>query len=126
MVLLWVPNPLRVRNGWSYQCAVSQGNLCYESIANIDCRADGSKTLEQFVAAAAKVNSTVAPSTVQGGVKGSASNGTSAGTSTSTATTSSASASSTGNAGVETRGSVQWGLFAITGLVAAGVGSLIV
>ena len=76
-------------------------------------RADGSKTIEQFVAAAAKVDTTVAPSKVQGGVLGAAS------------AVVAPSSTATGNAGVESRGGIQWTFLGLTGLMAAGVGGLI-
>lgn len=72
------------------------------------CSADGSKTIAEYITAAKLVNTTVAPKTVQGG------------------TVQLATAVKATSAGVEARGSMQWGLLALTGAVAAGVGSLIV
>ncbi|KAK0122473.1 hypothetical protein ONS95_010705 [Cadophora gregata] len=88
--------------------------------------ADGSRTIEQYQAAAANVNETVAPKTVQGGTVGPAqaqSSGTASGTASGT---SSASPTATGNAAVEARGAVSWSLFALTGVAALGFGGLIV
>jgi hypothetical protein len=67
--------------------------------------------------AAANVSGTVAPTTVQGLVQG---------TLSSTSTSSSATTSATKNAGVEARGGVRWTALALTGVVAAGFGGLIV
>jgi hypothetical protein len=85
-----------------------------------------------YQAAAAKVSNPTSPSVVQGGVIGpvkaaTAATQSSAGSSspTTSATTSSSSAA-VGNAGVESRGGVQWVVLAITGIIAVGFGSLIV
>lgn len=78
-------------------------------------------TVEQFAQAAATAPSVSAPRTASGGVVGAAATEASA-----SATQSTASPSSTGNAGVESRGSVQWVMFGFTGVVAALFGSLIV
>ncbi|KAH8590165.1 Cupredoxin [Bisporella sp. PMI_857] len=75
---------------------------------------DGSKTVAQFISAAAEINETVAPTVVQGGFVGPAS------------AVSVPSSNSTGNAGVESRGSVQWGLLGMTAMMAAGFGGLII
>jgi hypothetical protein len=74
-----------------------------------------------FKSAAANVGTTVAPKTVQGGVIGAQADVQGTGT----AAGSSPSKTTTPNAGTESRGSVQWTLLGLTGLVAAGVGSLI-
>ncbi|KAE8447355.1 hypothetical protein EG329_010913 [Mollisiaceae sp. DMI_Dod_QoI] len=84
---------------------------------------NSNKTIEAYIAAAANVGSTVAPSTVQGGVIGPAKAASSSGTSTSS---SSSSTSSSKSAGIETRGAVRWVLLGFTGAVAVGVGSLMV
>jgi hypothetical protein len=88
-------------------------------------RSDGSQTLAQYQAAAAKVsNAPAAPSVVQGGTFGPAK---AAGTGSSTSSAASTSATkSAGVRGLETGGSVQWVLMALTGLVAVGVGSLVI
>ncbi|KAF8861458.1 Cupredoxin [Acephala macrosclerotiorum] len=96
----------------------------------INQAANSSKTIEAYISAAASVNATVAPATVQGGVIGAAKAGSSSsstGTGTGTATGSSSTSTATGkNAGTETRGSVRWLLLGFTGAVAVGVGSLMV
>jgi len=86
---------------------------------------DGSKTVAMFAETAKGVNGTVAPKIVQGGFKGAAS---AVPSPTGSATTSSSTSSSTGkpNAGVESRGAIRWGLLGLTGVVAAGVSSLII
>jgi hypothetical protein len=85
---------------------------------------DGSKTLDMYQAAAAKVANSVAPATVQGGVLGPAA---AVNQATGSSTSSSASSSSTSkNAGVEAKGRVKWFVLVITGVVAVGVSSLIV
>lgn len=86
---------------------------------------DGSQTLAQYKAAAAKVsNAPAAPSVVQGGTIGPAK---AAGTGSSTSSAASASATkSAGVRGLEIGGSVQWALMALTGLVAVGVGNLVI
>ena len=86
-------------------------------------RSDGSATLTQYVAAAAKVSNPPAPSVVQGGSVGPA-KAASTGSSTSSAATTSATKSA-GMRGVETGGSAQWVIMALTGFLAVGVGSLI-
>ncbi|KAH7413467.1 Cupredoxin [Cadophora sp. MPI-SDFR-AT-0126] len=86
--------------------------------------ADGSRTIEQYQAAAANVSQTVAPTKVQGGTVGPA-KAQSSGSSTSS-TSSSASPTSSGSAAVEARGAVSWSLFALTGVAALGFGGLIV
>ncbi|KAH6717560.1 Cupredoxin [Leptodontidium sp. MPI-SDFR-AT-0119] len=86
--------------------------------------ADGSKTIEQYVAAAANVNATVAPSKVQGGTLGPAKAQSSG--STTSSTTSSPSATASGSAAVEARGGVSWTMFALTGFAAMGFGGLII
>jgi len=85
--------------------------------------ADGSKTIDQFKAAAAKVAKTVPPSATQGGVIAPQSEV--SGTGSATSGSPSSTSSTKPNAGVESRGGVQWLLLGITGLVAAGFGSLI-
>jgi len=87
--------------------------------------ADGSKTIDMFKAAAANVSTTVAPKTVQGGTKQPAADVTGSGTVSGSSTSSTPSSSSKPNAGVESRGGIQWALLGLTGLIAAGVGSLI-
>jgi hypothetical protein len=67
--------------------------------------------------AAAQVQNTVAPTTVQGLVEG---------TLSSTSTSSSATNSPTKNAGVEARGGVKWTALGLTGVMAAGFGGLII
>jgi len=106
---------------WFY-CAVP--THCKLGMAGvINAPSDGSKTLAMYQAAAANVANSVAPATVQGGVLGPAA-AVSQGTGSSTS--SSASSSSTSkNAGVETRGRVEWFVLVITGVVAVGVSSLI-
>jgi len=70
---------------------------------------DGSQTLAEYQAAGAKVQNSVSPPTVQGGVIGPAK----------AATTSSSSASPTKkSAGVSARGGVQWVVMAMMGAVA--------
>jgi len=77
---------------------------------------DGSATLAQYQAAAAKVANSVAPASVQGGVLGPVKAATTSGSSGSAA-------SPTGkSAGVSSRGGVQWVVIAMTGAVAIGVG----
>jgi hypothetical protein len=85
-------------------------------------RADGSKTLAMYQAAAMNA-STVAPTKVQGLVQGSLSSSTTSSTSSSAP---SPSTSSTKNAGVEARGGVRWTALGLTGVVAAGFGGLII
>ncbi|PVH80877.1 Cupredoxin [Cadophora sp. DSE1049] len=84
--------------------------------------ADGSKTIEQYQAAAANVSQTVAPTKVQGGTLGAAQ----AQSSGSATTSTTSSPTSTGNAAVEARGAVSWSLFALTGVAALGFGGLII
>ncbi|KAG4434040.1 hypothetical protein IFR05_010462 [Cadophora sp. M221] len=86
--------------------------------------ADGSKTIAQYVAAAANVSATVAPSKVQGGTLGPA-KAQSSGSATASTTTS-ASPTASGNAAVEARGGLSWTMFALTGVAAMGFGGLIV
>ncbi len=86
-------------------------------------RADGSKTLAMYQEAAANA-STVAPSKVQGLVQGTLSSSTTS--STSSITSASASSIPTKNAGVEARGGVRWTALGLTGVVAAGIGGLII
>ena len=64
---------------------------------------------------------------MQGGVIGSAAS-VSSGTSSSTgsSTSSGATPSATKNAGIEARGGAKWALMALTGVVAVGMGSLMV
>jgi len=89
--------------------------------------ADGSKTIDEFKAAAAKVSNTVAPTIVQGGTKQPVADVKGSGTvsSSSSSTSSTSTSTSKPNAGVESRGGVKWALLAVTGLIAAGVSSLI-
>jgi hypothetical protein len=63
------------------------------------------------------VGKTTIPGTVQGGSIGSAS-------SVSSGTSSGATPSATKNAGIENRGGAMWALMALTGVVAVGMGSL--
>jgi len=92
--------------------------------AVINAPSDGSKTLAMYQTAAKNVQNSVAPATVQGGTLGPAAAVNQGGSSSAS---SSASASSTAkSAGVEARGGVKWFVVALTGLVAVGVGSLIV
>ena len=78
------------------------------------------KTLAMYQANA-KTATSVIPSTVQGLSQGTLSSG-----STTSATSSGATPSPTKSAGVEARGGVKWTVVAITGVVAAVFGSLIV
>lgn len=87
-------------------------NSIVKLCSNISFSADGSKTVEQYIAAAAKVGSTVAPSKAQGGILGPAS------------AVVVPSSTPTG-AGVEARGSFRWGL-SLTGLLAVAVAGLII
>jgi hypothetical protein len=84
-------------------------------------RADGSKTLAMYQAAAMNA-STVAPTKVQGLVQGSLSSS----TASSTSSSASSSTTPTKNAGVEARGGVRWTALGLTGVVAAGFGGLII
>ncbi|KAH7370901.1 Cupredoxin [Rhexocercosporidium sp. MPI-PUGE-AT-0058] len=84
--------------------------------------ADGSKTIEQYIAAAANATSS-APSKVQGGTLGPA-KAQSSGSPTGS-TTSSPSPTASGSAAVEARGGVSWTMFALTGFAAMGFGGLI-
>lgn len=90
---------------------------------NCHYRSDGSATLAQYVAAAAKVSNPPAPSVVQGGSVGPV-KAASTGSSTSSAATTSPTKSA-GMKGVETGRDAQWVVMALTGLLAVGVGSLI-
>jgi len=83
----------------------------------------GGNTLEAFAAAAKTVNATVATTGVRGGIVEDASKVSSA---PSTTSSSPAASSSKAGAAVEARGSIQWGLLVLTGLVAAGFGGLII
>ncbi|KUJ08953.1 Cupredoxin [Mollisia scopiformis] len=103
---------------------------CEQGMAGVINQATtGTKTLDAYIAAAANVNSTVAPSNVQGGVIAAALAGSSTGTSSTTGTSTSTSSTSTStskSAGVETKGAIRWMLLGFTGAVAVGVGSLMV
>jgi len=101
---------------WFY-CA-TPGHCQKGMVGVINAPSDGSKTFDMFKAAAVGA-STVAPNHVQGGVLGaqSAVQGSTTGSSPSSTTTR--------NAGIESRGVVRWTLLGVTGLVAAGIGSLI-
>jgi plastocyanin len=84
----------------------------------INAPTDGSQTLAQYQAAAAKAGSSVAPANVQGGVIGPVKAATTSG---------SASASPTGkSAGVSIRGGIPWVIIALTGAVAIGVGRSVI
>jgi len=86
----------------------------------------GNDTIAAYIANAAQAT-TQAPATIQGGVIGPAKVVTQSTSATSSSTSSAASTSSTAkSAGVEARGGVKWVVLAITGVVAAAVGSLIV
>ncbi|KAL2066729.1 hypothetical protein VTL71DRAFT_2801 [Oculimacula yallundae] len=102
-----------------YYCAF--GGHCAGGMAGvINPPADGSKTIAQYVAAAANITATVAPKQVQGGTLGKAQ---SSGSPTSSTTPS---PSASGSAAVEARGGVSWTMLAMTGLAAMGFGGLIV
>lgn len=78
---------------------------------------DGSQNITDFATAAmALVNATglETPTTVQGGAM------------VAVSTPSPSPSPSTKSAGVESRGAVQWGLLAFTGIVAAGFGGLLI
>jgi len=111
---------------WIY-CAIP--SHCEAGMAAvINPPSDGSATLAQYVAAAAKISNTVAPANAQGGVLGPAKAATSSSSSSSSSSTgsSASAAATTKNAGVETRGGVRWIVLAITGVAAVGVGSLMI
>jgi len=100
-----------------YSCYLSEGLTVSRSSGN---------TLDAFSTAAKSVNTTVATTGVRGGIVEDASK---VGSSPSTTSSSGAPASPTSSkpgAGVEARGSIQWGLLVLTGLVAAGFGGLII
>jgi len=108
---------------WFY-CGVP--THCESGMAGVINPPSGGNTIAAYIAAAAKAT-TQAPATIQGGVIGPAKVVTQSTGSTGSSTSSAASTSSTAkSAGVEARGGVQWVILAITGVVAAAVGSLIV
>jgi len=97
---------------------------CEAGMAGVINPPSNNDTLSAYIAAAAKATSQ-APATVQGGVVGPAKAATQS--TASTGTSSAASTSSTAkSAGVEAKRGVKWVVLAITGVVAAGVGTLIV
>ena len=87
-------------------------------------RSDGSSTLAQYVAAAAKVSNAPTPSVVQGGSIGPA-KAANTGSSTSSAASTSPTKSA-GMKGTDASGSAKWVIVALTGLFAVGVGSLMI
>jgi len=105
---------------WFY-CAVP--THCESGMAGVINPPTGNDTIAAYQANAAKAT-TQAPATVQGGVIGPAKAVTQSTSSTGSSTSSAASTSAT-SAGVEARGGVKWVVVAITGVVAAAVGSLI-
>jgi len=105
---------------WFY-CAVP--THCESGMFGVINPPTGNDTLTAYQANAAKATSQ-APATVQGGVIGPAKAATQSTSSTGSSTSSAASTSPT-SAGVEARGGVKWVIVAITGVVAAAVGSLI-
>jgi len=101
-----------------YYC--STGKHCQSGMVGvINPPADGSKTITQFIAAAAKAENNTAPPTVQGGTKVSAADVKSP-TATGTAF------SSPTGAATQLGGSIQWGLLGLTGAMAAGISGLII
>jgi len=104
---------------WFY-CVVP--THCQAGMAGVINAPSNGDTLAAYVSNAAKAT-TGTPVTVQGGVLGPPMQAAAQGSTTSSAASSSATAKS---AGVESRGSANWVILAITGVVAAGVGSLIV
>ncbi|TVY84923.1 putative GPI-anchored cupredoxin [Lachnellula suecica] len=98
---------------WFY-CAVP--GHCEAGMAGvINPPSDASTSLASYVAAAAKAN-TVAPSAVQGGVIGPEA--------ASTSSSPSPSPTAAKGAGIEARGSIPWVSIGLTGILAVGVGSL--
>ncbi|ELR05823.1 hypothetical protein GMDG_01900 [Pseudogymnoascus destructans 20631-21] len=103
----------------------------------INPSSNGSESLDQYKASAAKVSNPPTPSVVQGGSIGppkaaSSSSSTSSGppkaASSSSSTSSAATTTPTKSAGVngyESRSSAQWVLMALAGLLAVGIGGLI-
>lgn len=119
---------------WFY-CAT--GTHCQSGMVGvINAPSGGQKTLEKYAAAAAKAPKNVAPASTGGGSLGPAATGTPSSTSgsggdgpaASASGSAAASASSTSrpNAGVETRGSVRWGLLSFGVAVAGVLGGLLI
>ncbi|CCT64063.1 uncharacterized protein FFUJ_04756 [Fusarium fujikuroi IMI 58289] len=112
-----------------YYCAV-QGHCQGGMVGAINAPTSGAKSFDNYAKAAADSEDSSAPKSTGGGTFGAAetgsASGSASGTATATATESgtaaSASATESGNAGIEARGQIQWGL--MSGAIAALFGGL--
>ncbi|KAF4342506.1 extracellular serine-rich [Fusarium beomiforme] len=110
-----------------YYCAV-QGHCQGGMVGAINAPTSGAKSFDNFAKAAANADDSSAPKSTGGGTFGAAETGSASGTASGTAsstasgTAASASATESGNAGIEARGEIRWGL--MSGAIAAIFGGL--
>ncbi|KAF5647205.1 extracellular serine-rich [Fusarium sp. NRRL 52700] len=112
-----------------YYCA-TQGHCEAGMVGAINAPTSGDKSFDNYVKAATDSEDGSAPKSTGGGTFGAAETGSASGsasgtataTSTASGTAASASATESGNAGIESRGQIQWGL--MSGAIAALFGGL--